>query len=78
MLALTLQNLPLFGHKDPKDFVASIQKPRRIILLVQAGQAVDDTIALLAQYMEAGDVLVDGGNEWFLNSIRCEILFLSF
>lgn len=39
-------------------------------MLVQAGAPVDDTIALLSQYMSPGDILVDGGNEWFPNSVR--------
>lgn len=37
---------------------------------MQAGQAVDDTIKLLSQFMGAGDVIIDGGNEWFPNSVR--------
>jgi 6-phosphogluconate dehydrogenase len=63
-------NLPLNGFKSPKEFVESLQKPRKVILLVQAGAAVDATIELLSQYMEPGDILVDGGNEWFPNSVR--------
>ena len=39
-------------------------------MLVQAGNAVDQTIKSLAEHMEAGDILIDGGNEWYLNSIR--------
>ena len=39
-------------------------------MLVQAGAAVDSTIKLLSQFMESGDVIIDGGNEWFPNSIR--------
>lgn len=35
-----------------------------------AGKPVDETIANLAEYMEPGDLIVDGGNEWYLNSIR--------
>uniref|UniRef100_A0A7S2XZ87 6-phosphogluconate dehydrogenase, decarboxylating n=1 Tax=Fibrocapsa japonica TaxID=94617 RepID=A0A7S2XZ87_9STRA len=62
--------LPLKGFKDPKEFIESLEKPRKVILLVQAGKPVDDTIELLSQYMEAGDCLVDGGNEWFPNSVR--------
>ena len=56
--------LSLEGFKDPAAFVASLQKPRRVVMLVMAGKPVDDTISLLAAHMEAGDVLVDGGNEW--------------
>ena len=53
-----------------QEFVASIQTPRRVVILVQAGKPVDDTIANLAEYMDAGDVIIDGGNEWFPNTIR--------
>jgi 6-phosphogluconate dehydrogenase len=60
----------LSGHKDPADFVKSLSTPRKIVLLVMAGKPVDDTIALLAQHMEPGDLLVDGGNEWYPNSLR--------
>jgi len=63
-------NLPLEGHKDIKEFVASLSVPRKIVILVMAGKPVDDTIALLAAHMEEGDVIIDGGNEWFPNSIR--------
>ena len=60
----------LTGVKSPKDFVAALSKPRKVILLVMAGKPVDDTIAQLAEYMEEGDLIVDGGNEWFPNSVR--------
>lgn len=63
-------NLPLVGYKDMKDFVASLARPRKIIILVVAGKPVDMTIAALSDFMEAGDILVDGGNEWFPNSVR--------
>ena len=63
-------HLPIVGFKDAESFVNSIAVPRKIILLVQAGTAVDDTIALLSQFMQAGDVIADGGNEWYPNSIR--------
>eukprot|EP00904_Undaria_pinnatifida_P004644 jgi/Undpi1/14180/HiC_scaffold_9.g03829.m1 len=63
-------DLPLTGYKDPKSFVESLSKPRKIVLLVQAGAAVDATIATLSELLEEGDILVDGGNEWFPNSQR--------
>ncbi|TDH68236.1 hypothetical protein CCR75_004492 [Bremia lactucae] len=63
-------NLPLVGYKDMKDFVASLARPRKIIILVVAGKPVDMTIAALSEFMESGDILVDGGNEWFPNSVR--------
>ncbi|CAM9698762.1 unnamed protein product [Ascophyllum nodosum] len=63
-------NLPMKGFKDPKEFVKSLSKPRKVILLVQAGAAVDASIATLSEFMEEGDIIVDGGNEWFPNSQR--------
>lgn len=48
----------------------AIAPPRAIIILVQAGKPVDDTIALLSSFMAPGDMLIDGGNEWFPNTIR--------
>eukprot|EP00579_Thalassiosira_antarctica_P000936 CAMPEP_0201866616 /NCGR_PEP_ID=MMETSP0902-20130614/1133_1 /ASSEMBLY_ACC=CAM_ASM_000551 /TAXON_ID=420261 /ORGANISM="Thalassiosira antarctica, Strain CCMP982" /LENGTH=490 /DNA_ID=CAMNT_0048391619 /DNA_START=90 /DNA_END=1562 /DNA_ORIENTATION=+ len=63
-------NLPLVGSSDVEDFVKQLSKPRKVIILVMAGKPVDETIALLTQYMEEGDVIVDGGNEWFQNTLR--------
>ena len=63
-------NLPLIGSSSPEDFVSKLQTPRKIILLVMAGKPVDDTIATLAEYLEPGDLIVDGGNEWYQNSTR--------
>lgn len=63
-------DLPIVGSSDPEDFVKQLSKPRKVILLVMAGKPVDDTIANLSQYLEEGDVIVDGGNEWFHNTIR--------
>ena len=60
----------LRGFKDPREFVLSLKRPRKIVILVQAGKAVDETIALLSEHMDAGDILVDAGNEWFPNSVR--------
>jgi 6-phosphogluconate dehydrogenase len=41
-----------------------------VIILVQAGKPVDDTIEVLSQYLEPGDLIIDGGNEWFPNTLR--------
>ncbi|WIA12411.1 hypothetical protein OEZ85_012454 [Tetradesmus obliquus] len=60
----------LRGYKDVKDFVESLEKPRRVILLVQAGAPVDATVDNLCKYMEPGDIIIDGGNEWYENTER--------
>ncbi|XP_042501131.1 6-phosphogluconate dehydrogenase, decarboxylating 2-like [Macadamia integrifolia] len=62
--------VPLYGFHDPESFVRSIQKPRVIIMLVKAGAPVDQTIKTLSVYMEKGDCIIDGGNEWYENTER--------
>ena len=63
-------NLPLVKSTDPQDFIQKLKRPRKVIMLVQAGKPVDETIRKLSKYMEQGDILVDGGNELFSNSIK--------
>jgi len=60
----------VFGFKDPKEFVASLKKPRRLMFLVKAGPVVDAVIKTFADLLEEGDIMIDGGNEWYENSIR--------
>ncbi|XP_042418461.1 6-phosphogluconate dehydrogenase, decarboxylating 1, chloroplastic-like [Zingiber officinale] len=62
--------LPLFGHRSPQDFVLSISRPRSIVILVKAGAPVDQTIDTLSRYLEPGDAIIDGGNEWYENTER--------
>jgi 6-phosphogluconate dehydrogenase len=54
------------------DFVASLKRPRRIILMVKAGAATDATIDSLVPHLEPGDIIVDGGNSHFPDTIRRE------
>ncbi|KAL6753626.1 6-phosphogluconate dehydrogenase, decarboxylating [Haematococcus lacustris] len=60
----------LTGYAEVQDFIMSLQKPRRVIILVKAGAPVDQTIVQLSKYMEAGDIIIDGGNEWYENTQR--------
>lgn len=53
-----------------EEFVQSIEKPRRIMLMVQAGFATDATIQELLPYLDKGDILIDGGNTFFEDTIR--------
>ncbi|MFC0401230.1 NADP-dependent phosphogluconate dehydrogenase [Paraburkholderia rhizosphaerae] len=53
-----------------EEFVASLEKPRRILLMVKAGAATDATIAALQPLLEKGDILIDGGNTHFTDTIR--------
>ena len=61
---------PVTGTHALPEFVASLKKPRKIIMLVKAGQAVDDLIDHLVPLCEPGDILIDGGNSLFSDTIR--------
>ncbi|HUF63257.1 MAG TPA: decarboxylating NADP(+)-dependent phosphogluconate dehydrogenase [Verrucomicrobiales bacterium] len=58
------------GFRTPEEFVASLERPRRIMLMVQAGPAVDSVIGQLMPLVEPGDVLVDGGNSLYTDTER--------
>ncbi len=53
-----------------EEFVDSLEKPRRILLMVQAGEATDKTIASLTPHLDKGDILIDGGNTFYKDTIR--------
>ena len=55
-----------------ESFVASLKRPRRMILMVKAGPATDATIESLVPFLEPGDIVVDGGNAHFPDTIRRE------
>lgn len=52
------------------EFVESLEKPRRILLMVQAGKGTDATIQSLLPHLDKGDILIDGGNTFFKDTIR--------
>lgn len=55
-----------------EEFVASLEKPRRAIIMVQAGNATDAVINQLADAMDEGDIIIDGGNALYTDTIRRE------
>lgn len=55
-----------------EEFVASLQRPRKAIIMVQAGKATDAVIEQLADAMDDGDIIIDGGNALFTDTIRRE------
>ena len=57
---------------DLADFVASLERPRRVILMVKAGGPTDATIDALIPLLEKGDIVVDGGNSFFQDTRRRE------
>uniref|UniRef100_A0A8C4QRF1 6-phosphogluconate dehydrogenase, decarboxylating n=1 Tax=Eptatretus burgeri TaxID=7764 RepID=A0A8C4QRF1_EPTBU len=60
----------VIGAHSLKEMVAKLKEPRRVILLVKAGQAVDDFITKLVPLLEKGDIIIDGGNSEYRDTNR--------
>ncbi|MGO2084069.1 NADP-dependent phosphogluconate dehydrogenase [Vagococcus sp.] len=60
----------LFPAYTIEELVDSLEKPRRIMLMVKAGEATDMTIQNLLPHLDKGDILIDGGNTFFKDTIR--------
>ena len=60
----------ILGTYSLESFVASLEKPRRILMMIKAGALVDQMIDKLLPLLEPGDILIDGGNSHFPDTIR--------
>ncbi len=69
-LAGPARGTPIVGAFSVEELVSQLKRPRRVMLMVKAGQPVDDFIELLLKHLEPGDILIDGGNSNYLDSIR--------
>jgi len=58
------------GAHSIKELCASLERPRKVMLLVKAGQPVDDFIDMVIPHLEPGDIIIDGGNSHFPDTIR--------
>jgi 6-phosphogluconate dehydrogenase len=60
----------ILGARSVEELVSLLKRPRKIMLMVKAGKAVDDFIEQILPHLEPGDVLVDGGNTHYPDTIR--------
>jgi len=60
----------ILGAHSIAEMASMLRRPRRVMLMVKAGQAVDEFIELLLPYIDKGDVIIDGGNSHFSDTIR--------
>ncbi len=60
----------ILGAHSLPELVGKLQRPRRIMMMVKAGPAVDQLIGQLIPLLEPGDILIDGGNSWFEDTQR--------
>ena len=64
------------GHKnftptyDLEDFVKSLERPRRVFLMIKSGKPIDMVIDQLMGLLDEGDIIIDGGNSYFKDTIR--------
>jgi 6-phosphogluconate dehydrogenase len=69
-LANEAKGTKIVGAHSPEEMCAKLKKPRRVMLLVQAGRAVDATIDSVLPFLDAGDIIIDGGNSQYDDTIR--------
>jgi len=64
------RNKSVVGCRSPQELVRNLKRPRRLMLMVKAGRPVDQTIGQFAALLEDGDIIIDGGNSYFLDTER--------
>ncbi len=69
-LASEAKGSQVIGAQSIEEMVNQLKKPRRVMLMVKAGEAVDETIEHLLPHLEAGDIIIDGGNSLFTDTAR--------
>src|SRR5438552_16319882 len=69
-LAKEAKGTNVIGAHSVEEMVALLKKPRRVMLMVKAGQAVDEFIEHQLPHLEPGDIIIDGGNSLFEDTIR--------
>ena len=67
-----LEGHQVIGAKSPEEFVKALERPRKMILLVKAGDPVDWTVDQVKPFLEQGDIIIDGGNSYFMDTERRE------
>jgi 6-phosphogluconate dehydrogenase len=62
----------IIGNADLAEFVRSLERPRRMLMMIKAGDPVDQMLERIAPLLETGDILIDGGNSFFKDTQRRE------
>ena len=60
----------IYGAYSIEEFVNSLETPRKILIMIKAGKPIDETIQRLIPYISKGDIIIDGGNSFFKDTIR--------
>jgi len=62
----------IIGARSIQEFCRSLERPRRILLMIRAGDAVDQVLQKIIPYLAPGDIVIDGGDSYFKDTIRRE------
>src|SRR5260370_40867557 len=68
-LAREAKGTNVIGARSLQEMTALLKRPRRVMLMVKAGTAVDEFIEQLLSHLEPGDIIIDGGNSLFTDTI---------
>jgi 6-phosphogluconate dehydrogenase len=71
-MSTSAKGTKIIGTKSLSELVRLLKRPRRVMLMVKAGEPIDDTIEALLPLLETGDVIIDGGNTLFTDTMRRE------
>lgn len=66
----TAKGTKVIGAQNLKEFFSTLKRPRKVMMMVKAGQAVDELITECLPFLEEGDIVIDGGNSLYLDSQR--------
>jgi 6-phosphogluconate dehydrogenase len=66
------QGKQIVGNTDLAEFVRSLERPRRMLMMIKAGEPVDQMLEKIAPLLEEGDIIIDGGNSFFKDTQRRE------
>lgn len=69
-LAAAARDSQVSGYYSIETFVASLKSPRKVMLMVKAGEVVDHFIELLVPLLDKGDIIIDGGNSLYTDTVR--------
>ena len=69
-LANEAKGTQVIGSHSIPDMISKLKRPRRVMMLVKAGSAVDDFIAQIVPHLDMGDIIIDGGNSLYTDSSR--------
>lgn len=76
-LAGRAKDKAIAGFHDVAGFIASLERPRKVMMMLKAGEVVDQFIDQIIPYLEQGDIIIDGGNSNYHDTIRREALLTS-